>query len=782
MLGGRLESGMHVMYCGREQLIEKRLSDGQLQLKDVATNQFSAHAEEKLRSGLFAGNLTMLGYAGEYKRLKERQEKTRVGDFTALEDDDQRKIEAHWREAYVLALDAVGQSRLKFTPEVLMPIIKKVGGDLGDIPADEHKKLTKDQQKELKESGKKVQPSPISVYRWYIIWEEAAKDVLALVSATASQGNYERKISQDREKCDTVIAIIADLIDRVYLTLERPSVQDIWDEMEGRIRRENEYREGSDQLPIPHINTLYGIINKIDIYERDLARYGKRYADAKHRTNRLGARPTRPLERIEIDETQLPFMVIDPERLLPIGRPWLIWAIDVFTRLIIGFYISFIRPSYAEFMQCLLHAIKPKDYVREKYPSVKNVWLPCGLGECLFTDNAKIYYCGGFKDALSHLGSRVEYSRRFMASDKPYVERSFWTYARRVLRKYPGTTFSNIFEKADYDPKKHALISKDVLEEITHIWVIDIYSRSYHRGLKDVPARVWETSIEKFPPALPYDVKELEVMIGYVAWRKVRAAIEIFGLLYSCDALAVVRQQLKDGEKAKIKFNPEDLSLIWVLDPHNKVYIPVPALDQDYTRGLSLWAHNVIKEYAKRIAKGYVNRDDLCRARDTINLVVTEGIERMKSIGLKSAHWLAQEQHRVSFETGTNATAGSTHENIQMGDQDAMLNAGNHPEAGISDFGGGEPANGESAEKEHKEHATESFVIETSLSKNGTKNKSDRRREKATAKKQNDPKGDSQYEINDAVDNDEDEFEPVDAKLETVLDKRGWSADYDLPV
>jgi hypothetical protein len=111
MLGGKLEPGMHVSYCGREQFIEKRLPDDHLQLKDVATNQFSAHAAEKLQSDLFDGALTMLGYAGEYKRLKERQEKTRVGDITALEDDDPRKVEARWREHYVKALDAVNSRR-----------------------------------------------------------------------------------------------------------------------------------------------------------------------------------------------------------------------------------------------------------------------------------------------------------------------------------------------------------------------------------------------------------------------------------------------------------------------------------------------------------------------------------------------------------------------------------------------------------------------------------------------------------------------------------------------
>jgi putative transposase len=387
----------------------------------------------------------------------------------------------------------------------------------------------------------------------------------------------------------------------------------------------------------------------------------------------------------------------------------------------------------------------------------------------VFTDNAKIYYSGAFNEATSQLGIRVEYSRRYMAWDKPFVERSFWTLARRLLRKIPGTTFSNIFEKADYDPKKHALITMEELQEIIHRWIIDIYSRSAHRGLKDVPARVWETSIKKFPPLLPPDAQELEVLLGYIAWRKVGPTIEMFGLHYSCDALAVVRQQVK-GEKAKIKFNPEDISLIWVYDHKNGIYIPVPALDQDYTRGLSLWAHNIIKEQARRITDGYVNRDDLCRAREMINGVVARSIERMKSMGAKSAHWLAQEQHRTSFETGENIATSAPSEVYGVDKRSATLNADGNPTAGISDFTSDESSDGESAEQVP---VAESVVIETTPARKG--------KGKTSAEKQNGRKGNDKPKQEVAVEGEEDESEPAEIERAADLDTTGWGANYDLP-
>ena len=47
-----------------------------------------------------------------------------------------------------------------------------------------------------------------------------------------------------------------------------------------------------------------------------------------------------PLERAEIDHTELDVFVIDEKTRLPIGRPWLFVAIDVFTNMILGHYLK----------------------------------------------------------------------------------------------------------------------------------------------------------------------------------------------------------------------------------------------------------------------------------------------------------------------------------------------------------------------------------------------------------------------------------------------------------
>ena len=47
-----------------------------------------------------------------------------------------------------------------------------------------------------------------------------------------------------------------------------------------------------------------------------------------------------PLAVVQIDHTLLDIMVLDEEMRLPIGRPWLTLAIDVFSRMVAGYHLS----------------------------------------------------------------------------------------------------------------------------------------------------------------------------------------------------------------------------------------------------------------------------------------------------------------------------------------------------------------------------------------------------------------------------------------------------------
>ena len=566
---------MQLKLRGREYVIEKRLPDGSIRIKDIITDERSAMPEQDLIDAVFSNGAELLGHNRNQDVLQKRLKKTGVCDIACLKDDDPRKLELDRRYSYVRAVVTARVG--KYTHETLQPIITKVAAAISD----------------------KTPPSVSTLCRWLHFYEEAGSDIRALVPAIKARGNRKRRFfgkrlekgdlknnPQAQERADKVAELVDQAVDEVYLAEQRFTVQAVHDALLVKVDDCNRFRDGNDQLPRPDKSSIYDLVNKLDDYDVVAARYGKDIADKKYHAVGNGPRPTRPLERVECDHTVTDLVAIDPEMMLPIGRAYLTWMICVYTKMILGFYISFNPPSYLTVMECLKHAIRPKTYVRRKYSSVRNDWSPYGIPEMLVVDNAREFHGRNLEDACHQLGIVLQFSQRGKPWFRPTVERSYRTIATQLHHQLPGTTFSNIFEKGDYEPGKTAIVTPDTLDEVTHKWIADVYQISGHRGIRDVPALRWEKGIAEWPPALPVNNEFLDVALGYTEERVVSAkGIELDNLFYNDDDLALVRRTLDPRKKVIIKRNPSDLSLIHVYDERHDKYLPVPATDQGYTKG-----------------------------------------------------------------------------------------------------------------------------------------------------------------------------------------------------
>ena len=603
---------MHITLRSREYVIEKRLPDRTIRIKDVLTDERTAMPEQELIDALFEKGAELLGHNRNQDALKQRLEKTGVCDIATLKEDDPRKIQLQRRLSYVEATQA---ARLdKRTEESLKPIIEKVSSLIAD----------------------RKPPSTATLYRWLRFYDEAGRDARALVPATKARGNRKRRFLGRRaqkgdlknnpkaqERASKVAELIDNAIDEVYLKDQRFTVRAVHDALTAKIDDANRFRDLEDQLPVPDMSSLHDVVNKLDDYDVIEARYGKKIADEKYRAVLQGARPTRPLERVEGDHTSPDLFVVDPVTMLPMGRTVFSWMLCVYTKMILGFYISFNPASYLSVMECLKHAIRPKTYVRRKYSNIRNDWGAYGIPEVLVVDNAREFHGRNLQDACHQLGIVLQYSPRGKPWIRTTVERSFRTIATQLHHQMPGTTFSNIIEKADYEPGKTAIITPDVLDEITHKWIADIYQVSAHRGIRDIPALRWEKGIAEWPPALPVNSEFLDVALGYTEERVVsNRGIELDNLFYNDEELAMVRRTLEPHKKVIIKRDPSDLSLIHVYDEKHDKYLAVPAIDQDYTKGLTLYQHTVISRYVRQQLKRSVDVFALARAKREVQEIV----------------------------------------------------------------------------------------------------------------------------------------------------------------
>lgn len=624
MSKNRFHKGMHLLFKGREYVIEGRLPNGELQLKDVISNTFRAEAELSLIDAWYESQLEFLGDSAT-TAVQRKAAKEFIADLSALEENDPRKKELKRRHAYLKSIvELIENGVSKITQEILEPLIQKVHETIGDRKRCPHWKTV--------------------YYCWYrtlIITD----DIRALIPKYEGRGNFSRKFSgsrkykyseKDKEKAERVGEIVDEVIDEKYLNPQRLTVAAVYEELVCRIADENLYREAGGKLPTPSERSLYDVIAKLDEYEVIKARYGKRIVDLRCGMHKRGPQPKRPLERVEIDHTKLDLFVIDPITKMPIGRPTLTLAIDKYTRMILGFYISFHGANFLAVMHCLRHAILPKTYVKSVYPEVKHFWNVFGVPEMIVMDNGPEFHGDGFEDACLQIGTIASYCPVEKPWFKAIVERYFGTLNKKLLHQLPGTTFSNIFDREDYDPAKNAIIPFNTLLETVHVFIIDYYSQRKHRGVKDIPARRWNAAIEQYPPVLPARREDLQVLLGDIEFRTIQSnGIALFDLTYNDDALAHLRKGRK-GDRFKIKYDPSDISVIYVLDPDNDKFIPVPAENQQYTKGLSLWQHKVIQRYARRIIDEEVDIVALCRVKETIMRIIERDWKKITQSGPRS--------------------------------------------------------------------------------------------------------------------------------------------------
>ena len=150
-----------------------------------------------------------------------------------------------------------------------------------------------------------------------------------------------------------VEAVIESAISGFYLTRERPSFSDLMREIEARCH--------SETLDAPDYRTVRRRLSDFDACKVTAARHGRKRAREMFGAALPQQRPGDPLGFVEIDHTPVDVIVVDEQTRLPLGRPWLTLAVDVPTRMVAGFHLSFDDPSALAVALALTHAVLPKE-------------------------------------------------------------------------------------------------------------------------------------------------------------------------------------------------------------------------------------------------------------------------------------------------------------------------------------------------------------------------------------------------------------------------------------
>ncbi|WP_433983196.1 DDE-type integrase/transposase/recombinase [Tunturiibacter empetritectus] len=331
-------------------------------------------------------------------------------------------------------------------------------------PADRSRDLVLNRAAEYK-----IHPS--TIYRRLAAWDLHGREE-ALVPLKSDGGRGKSRLRPDVDE------LITSSIECHYLNKQKLKIKDV----------AREVRRACDVagLPAPHVNTIASRVHQVSAEVVARKRKGKKAAE------RFRPRPTKfegatyPLSIVEIDHTKLDVILVDDIDRGATCRPWITLGFDVYSRMVMGFYISLDPVGAISTGLCIAHSMMRKDtWLAER--GIEGDWPCWGRMDCIHVDNAKEFRGDMLRRACERYGIELNFRPVGQPHFGGHVER-FYRTLNDWLHKLPGTTFSSVPDKGEYPSAAKACFTLGELEQAIGKWIVEIYHNQFHRGIQKSPS------------------------------------------------------------------------------------------------------------------------------------------------------------------------------------------------------------------------------------------------------------------------------------------------------
>ena len=469
-----------------------------------------------------------------------------------------------------------------------------------------------------------------TVYRWISQYEENEQKS-SLVPNTKNRGKKGSRLDPNVE------LIIVNTIEEFYLNKQRYSLNKIF--------RKIKQQCIAQQVEFPHENTIRNRIKKIDPKLALKRRHSSRRANREF-GNFEGEFPDGlcPMDVIQIDHTPLDIILVDEKYRRPIGRPTLTLAIDVYSRMIAGFYLSLHSTGYFSVNQCLYNTFLPKyEFLKEQ--NLDGEWNIYGIPRIIHVDNGAELVGLDMERVCSELN--ITLVKRPVGEPQfgSHVERFFSTLKSEV-HNLPGTTKSNIKDRDGYNSVKNASFSLKELTRWLTQYFINAYHNNIHLGMNNTPSKQYEIGIfgddENIGVGQLPDILEnkenIRITLLPAIYRTIqRDGITLDGLNYYGDVLRhwINRKDEKGNKlKFKIKRDPLNIRMIYFFDPELEEYFEIYYKKIEAPE-MTLWDLNSAKRYLKEKNIVNYNENDIFEAYDILEQIEDDAISNTRKAKLR---------------------------------------------------------------------------------------------------------------------------------------------------
>lgn len=454
---------------------------------------------------------------------------------------------------------------------------------------------------QIKEVKKLLKLTERQVYNLVNRYRSSGYKLLSLVPEQSQGGVGKSRIDQELDQ------IIEQAIKKLYLNNQKVKISRVIEEVKLCCFKKNV--ESPSVCTIRRRINNYGSVKEIVAKREGASKAREKYVPVP------GSFPeiSYPLQVYQIDHTVVDLIIVDEVYRQPIGRPYITVAIDIFSRCIAGFCLTLEPPSATSVGLCLTHAVFDKElWLTER--KIETDWPIWGKPEGIYVDNGKDFHSEALIRGCEAHGIKIEYRPIGKAHYGGIVERVIGTLMQ-LIHQIPGTTFSNIKERGNYDSEGKAILTLRELEKWLTIAITQYYHNKQHSKLLKPPIEKYKEVILGanqqvvslgYPPKLDYKRNFLIDFLPIVYRSIQQHGFMLDQIKYYDNILSPLIANSSRYDRFLIRRDPRDLSKIFVLEPKSQIYMEVPygTLSRP---AISLWEHKQALKYLRTKGAAQVN-------------------------------------------------------------------------------------------------------------------------------------------------------------------------------
>ena len=509
-------------------------------------------------------------------------------------------------------------------------------------------------RKKILEAANTLKLSERYIYKLIRNYRESHGILTSLIPQRPNGGKGKPRLFQNQE------SLIEQVIDKLYLNNQKLKPARIIEEIRKQSFEQN--------IITPSEATIRRRICKIP-----LVKLQKREEDSTSLLPIVGNFPKvdYPLSVVQIDHTLVDIILVDPIDRLPIGRPYLTIAIDVYSRCIAGFILSLEAPSATSVGLCLTHIAMDK----EPWLAINNIdasWSIHGKPNIIYVDNGSDFHSAALTRGCLQHGIQIEYRPLGKAHYGGIIERVIGTLMQ-LIHTLPGTTFSNVTERGTYPSDTKACLTLQELERWLTISITKYYHVRLHKGTNETPMQRYKNGLElmrqnKQTLYRPQNGKAFLIDFLPISYRKLRRdGFMLDHITYYSNTLCPLIAERERYGKFLIRRDPRDLSRIYVDLPEQQGYLEVSYRILSHP-AISLFEHRIALKRLKDTSKQHIQEGALFKAIDEARSVVKTAVSTTRSVRRNRtriqenrkaqpkpiSHSVESENHDNSIESFTN--------------------------------------------------------------------------------------------------------------------------------